>query len=442
MRIGVIGPASTVGVIKRVVNKALPNIILIERTTEFFEESDALADELQASGLVDAILFTGPLNYSYVLKRLKPIIPWGHLSHSRVSIYRAFLDASYRYHSDLKTISVDTYDLDLIQEVLTLMGIKDFVVNKPQYSVNDPNLEHSFYEFHKNCYLEHRSTICFTSVEHVDQPLTNEGIPCIRILPTQEVVLEQIYNLQLQLLEKGQSAKETVAVIGIMYNYNYDNEKDLGIRELEKMEYRNAFKRYVYHLAQRLESAVFSDEFVHYYLVISKEKLEKLFLKGNEYANLLKFGKHESKCQTWIGIGIGQNTLEAKSRANMALNHSIRDYDVKQHTPSNNAYIIENEFSRKELVTEDSAAQQHRLAILANQYGLSESTLWRMAQAVADINAPTTAEELAQKMNITPRSVNRIIARLEDAGLVTVVGKEGVGKGRPARLLQIRLPQE
>ena len=45
-------------------------------------------------------------------------------------------------------------------------------------------------------------------------------------------------------------------------------------------------------------------------------------------------------------------------------------------------------------------------------------------------------------MSITPRSVNRILARLEDAGLVTVVGREGVGKGRPARLLQINLPQE
>lgn len=442
MRIGIIGPASTVGVVERVASESLPNIILIKRTTEFFEESDRLAQELQDSGTVDAILFTGPLNYNYVLKRVTPTIPWGHLSHSNVSIYKAFLDASYRYHSDLKAISVDTYDLGIIQEVLTHMGIRDFVINKPQYSVNDPNLEHTFYEFHKNCYLEHRATICFTSVEHVQQPLAGQNIPCIRILPAKDVVLEQIYNLQLQLLEKGQSDKEQVAVIGIMYNYNYDNERDLGIRELEKMEYRNAFKRYVYHLAQRMESAVFSDEFVNYYLVISKERLEKLFLKGNEYANLLKFGKHESKCQTWIGIGIGQNTLEAKSRANMALNHSIRDYDVKQHIPSNNAYIIENEFSKKELVTEDSAAQQHRLAILANQYGLSESTLWRMAQAVTDINAPTTAEELARKMNITPRSVNRIITRLEDAGLVTVVGKKGIGKGRPARLLQIRLPQE
>lgn len=442
MRIGVIGPESTVEVIERVVTESLPNIVLVKKTTEFFEESDILAQELQESGAVDAILFSGPLNYNYVLKRIKPSIPWGHLSHSRVSIYKAFLDASYKYHSDLKAISVDTYDLSIIQEVLTHMGITDFVVNKPEYSVNDANLENTFYEFHKSCYLEQKATICFTSVEHVRQPLIRKNIPCIRILPAKEVVLEQIYNLQLQLLEKGQTAKEQVAVIGIMYNYNYDTEHDLGIRELEKMEYRNSFKRYVYYLAQRLESAVFSDEFVHYYIVISKEKLEKLFLKGNEYANLLKFGKHENKCQTWIGIGVGNNTLEAKSRANMALNHSIRDYDVNHQNLSSAAYIIENEFSKKTITLETEAVQQHRIAILASQYGLSENTLWRMAQAVKEINGPTTSDELATKMGITPRSVNRILARLEDAGLVTMVGKEGIGKGRPARLLQINLPQE
>lgn len=441
MRLGVIGPESTVSVIERIVSEILPNIVLVKRTTEFFEESDVLASELQNDGKVDAILFSGPLNYHYVLKRVKPIVPWRHLYHSRVSIFKAFLDASYRYHNDFNAISVDTYDLNIVHEALEHMGIKDFVVNKPEYSVDDPNLENTFLEFHKNCYLEHRATVCFTNVEHVYQPLVNQNIPCVRILPSKEVVLEQIYNLQLEIWEKGQSDKEQVAVIGIMYNYNYDSEYDLGIRELEKMEYRNEFKRHIYQLAQRLGSAVFEDEVVHYYLVISKYKLEKFFLKGDEYSNLLKFGKHENKSQIWVGIGIGKDTLEAKSRANTALNQSLKEFDVNENSVGNNAYIVENEFSKKE-ITINLGAQQHRLSILAAQYGLSENTLWRMAQAVKSNDGPITSEFLAEKMNITTRSVNRIIARLEDAGLVSVVGKEGFGKGRPARLLKIRLPEE
>ena len=146
MRIGLIGPEATISIIEQVVNENFPNIIVIKRTVEFFEESDIFVQELQDSKSVDAILFSGPLNYNYVLKRVNATIPWGYLHHNRVSIYKAFLDASIKYHSDLKALSVDTYEKELIQEVLTNMGITDFVINKPQYSVNDPNLENYFCE--------------------------------------------------------------------------------------------------------------------------------------------------------------------------------------------------------------------------------------------------------------------------------------------------------
>ena len=38
-------------------------------------------------------------------------------------------------------------------------------------------------------------------------------------------------------------------------------------------------------------------------------------------------------------------------------------------------------------------------------------------------------------MNI--RSINRILSKLEDAGCVNVVAKQGHGRGRPTRVLKI-----
>lgn len=55
-------------------------------------------------------------------------------------------------------------------------------------------------------------------------------------------------------------------------------------------------------------------------------------------------------------------------------------------------------------------------------------------------NAPITAAALAERMGITERSVNRIIALLEDNGCVSIVGKVTTGKGRPARSMKITLP--
>ena len=52
-----------------------------------------------------------------------------------------------------------------------------------------------------------------------------------------------------------------------------------------------------------------------------------------------------------------------------------------------------------------------------------------------------TSEELAAYLSITSRSVNRIIARLEEEGCVTIVGKRSTGKGRPARVMKLTLPE-
>lgn len=42
-------------------------------------------------------------------------------------------------------------------------------------------------------------------------------------------------------------------------------------------------------------------------------------------------------------------------------------------------------------------------------------------------------------MDITTRSVNRIVAILEEAGCVTTAGKRSGKKGRPARIMKITL---
>ena len=52
-----------------------------------------------------------------------------------------------------------------------------------------------------------------------------------------------------------------------------------------------------------------------------------------------------------------------------------------------------------------------------------------------------TSEELAWRMGITARSVNRILLQLEENGFVTTVGKRSAGRGRPARVMKVTLPE-
>ena len=64
MKIGIIGPETTASVIRDLVEQELPDVQLVLRCTEFFEESAAVAEQFQAAHEVDPRLFTGPTHYA------------------------------------------------------------------------------------------------------------------------------------------------------------------------------------------------------------------------------------------------------------------------------------------------------------------------------------------------------------------------------------------
>lgn len=82
VKIGVIGPESTLKVIKKVAERDIPDIQITYCCTEFYEECGEIAERLQKQKDIDAILFSGPTNYAYALHRVQPTISWGYLPHS------------------------------------------------------------------------------------------------------------------------------------------------------------------------------------------------------------------------------------------------------------------------------------------------------------------------------------------------------------------------
>ena len=132
---------------------------------------------------------------------------------------------------------------------------------------------------------------------------------------------EQVHHLQILDLSARENQGQ-LAVIAIHFDYTFDDEQDLFLREWEKVHYQNEFKERVYALAQRMEAAVFGDGLDHYFIVTTRTMLMNVFLKDKEYCRLLQYGQRSPEYQIWLGIGIGNSMLEPKSRAHMALNLS------------------------------------------------------------------------------------------------------------------------
>ena len=434
MKIGVIGPEVTVNVVRKVAEKDLPDIQFVYRCSEFIEQSADSAALLQEDTDVDAILFTGPTNYAYARKRLVPTVPWSHLPHNRTSALQAFLEATSIYGSDLKSISVDRYDSQLMRNVLESGGIHDTTIIRAPFDFEEPGFEKKLQDFHRDCYLQGKVSVCFTSMEHIYEPLRAEGIPYIRIYPSEEVVHEQVYHLQiLDISAKENQGKH--AIIGIKFDYIFDDIQDLAIREWEKVQYQNEFKERVYAAAQRMEAAVFNEGFDHYFITTSRSMLMNSFLKNGEHSRFLQLTRRSPAYKVWMGIGIGTTMLEAKSRAAMALNHSRADQ-------TGGFYLVENESQTIEaLPVEEVVPLDQTFAFFAKKVQISTDTLEKIQRVLQQYGDTITSEELAEHLGITSRSVNRIISRLEEHGCVTIVGKRSTGKGRPARVMKITLPE-
>ena len=432
MKIGVIGPETTVKIVKNVAERDAADVQFVYCCTEFYEESGELAAKLQKQKDVDAILFSGPTNYAYARHRVRPRIPWGYLPHSRTAAQQSFLQAIAVYGSDLHAISVDRYSPELLREVLESAGVHNAQIYQAPYDPEESGYEKKVQDFHRDCYRQGLVSACFTSMEHVREPLLAEGIPCIRTYPAEEMIREQIYYLQVQEFTAREN-RGKLAMIAIHFNYVFDDVQDLFIREWEKMQYQNEFKAKVYSVAQRMEAAVFEIGIDHFFIVTTRNMLMNVFLKNGEHWKLMQFGRRSSEYKVWIGMGVGNTTLEAKSRCLMAINHAIADR-------AGSSYLVEDEkrATAASISFEDSSSSAE---FFIRRIGIGRETLMRLNQSLQQEGDTMTSEEMAARLGITTRSANRIITRLEEAGCITTVGKRSGGKGRPARVLKVSLPE-
>ena len=129
-------------------------------------------------------------------------------------------------------------------------------------------------------------------------------------------------------------------------------------------------------IAQRLEAAVFGDGLDQFFIVTTRNMLQNVFLKDNEHSKLLQFGQRSPQYRVWLGMGVGNTMLEARSRAAMALNHSIADR-------SGTSYLVENEGGTSSPIGSwDVQTVTYRLERFVQRTRLGMSTLRRLAQVL------------------------------------------------------------
>ncbi len=432
MVIAIIGSEPALQTIEDIMKDYKTDFTLQYYMVKHFEESSAIADQIQKNKTAQAILFSGPTNYRYTQSQIQATIPWSYIPHSKASLYQAIAEASIKYNSSFHSVCIDSYEPEFLEEALKRIGIENVEIIYPRRHFNEQEYEQGLLEFHRSQHRLNPETISFTNMQHIQQPLEEEGISCIRIRPSEDTIKEQLSNLRLRYLAFSEN-KGAFASIVVQYSFEFDEEQDISLREWKKMEYMNRIRTRCYETAQRINAAIFQQGIDAFIFTTSREMLLKSFIGGGEYMKLMNYNR-ASGFNMWMGIGTGHTMIEAYSRSTMSLNkakkaNSGRIYlsDIEENAPI-------------ELKLENKTSPENIIYQISRKSHISAKTLREIQLLQTRHSEHLTARLLSEELNINVRSVNRIIARLEEAGYLVIIGKKSTGRGRPERIFKVCLP--
>ena len=433
MKIAVIGSPASVNAIQFIMKDYKVDFNIEYHVVSRFEESARRAGELQDREQAQAILFTGPTNYNYTRNLITPKIPWAFVPHTKSSVYQAIAEASIRYGSDHNSISVDSYEPELVYSAFAGVGNTSIKLFSPNRHYSEARFEEGLLEFHRSCYREDPSTICFTNMEHIQEPLQEEGIPCVRFKPSDESIREQMADLRLRYLSSRES-RGCFAVIALKYTFRFDEESDISLREWEKMQYMNSIRSHCYETALRIHAAVFQQGMDAFLMATSSDMLFNGFIKGGEYMKLMAFAHQAPGFEMRIGIGTGSDMMEAYSRCTMSLNTAMEEGSGK-------IYIAEGDASAPvEIESPIDLRPAALLSEMSKRSGVSRDSLESIRSIQEKHGGQLTSRILSGELDINVRSANRMIAKLDSAGYLTVTDKHTNGRGRPERIFRIQFP--
>lgn len=429
MVIAVIGSEPALSAVQFIMKDYKTDFKLRYYMLELFKDSAVIAEKLQKEELADALLFSGPTNYHYTRSKVKETIPWGYIPHTKSSIYQGIAEAGVRYNTDdFDCISVDSYEPDLFRNALEGLGIDNIEVIYPSRHFSEQEYEKGLLEFHRTQYRKNPRTICFTNMEHIHEPLVEEGIPCIRLKPSEESIREQLSVLRLRSLSAKES-RGVFAIITVRYSFEFDSEQDIALREWMKMEYMNAVRTRCYETAQRLDAAVFQQGVDMFILATARDTLVNVFIKGGEYMKLMNYNTTSKDFNMWLGIGTGHTMVEAYSHATISLNKALKDYSGSiVMTDTDNPIPVEIEIPS----CEDSDAA---LLAIAHRTHINLNTLQKIRQ-LQEEKTTLTSRIIAKELDMNIRNANRIVAKMDEGGYLVIVGKQSTGKGRPERVFK------
>jgi hypothetical protein len=368
----------------------------------------------------DIIFFSGALPYYFSREwREQLTIPTHYLAQDEMSVTSTLLAVSYHKKVLLTRLSIDLMDAKFVTNVLADIDCEDQVVHVMDYQ---DMLESHFdlnriITFHQTLWNQGIIDLAITSVHAVYDQLQQLGVPVMRMINPSDTLIRGLHDAKTKAqLVQRQSAKVAVG-------YIYIN----GTHELKKEK--------IAAIAHRIDATVQQMKPNLYALYSTQGNIENLLNN-----NMLRDFFNKDQKHVKFGLGYGETIFEAGQNAEIALRFAKKEgeescaYILTEGKELNGPYP--QEYKQQRL-----AIDQPEFLKMAKQTTLSPANLSKIIQFGKTKNARHfTAVDLANYLQVTRRSTERILKKLADQGFVLVVGEEMTyQQGRPRAIYKLNI---
>lgn len=430
MKIAIVGAPDSVEKIYGVLSEKYKDVTFTPFSQEKIEDMVKVAMDIEKD--FDGIYVTGIAVYSALIsvKTLeKPVV---FTKRGATGLIKSFWDfrKDFPEQNFLENLKLG---IDVIEENIFLETLEEFNIDIDSYFHQEYDFFRDENEYLKD-YLERyerREINCiFTAYGYIYSSLKEKKIPVYRVQATNSEIKETFNLLKSKIkIKNAEKSKLTVEIIKFS-----KNEGILSNSFSDKIEFEKSLLAYSNEIEGNIQ--ILKDD--EYQILSNKE----LIINDESLRVLNKIVKRLSDKGYLIAIGIGEgNTIsQAEANARKALTLSLKE-------EKGNPYFSDGEKIKGPLLCENELEYKNtsnrELNEISKKIGVSPLYLEKIKSISKRQRRITfTSKEIADFLEISERSANRVIKKIVENGYGEEALLESLGVGRPRRKISFTYVNE
>lgn len=427
MRLGIVGPTDSVELILAVAKERedvfSPLPLVYNDASEVPEILETHRTE------ADVLLFSGVVPYRYGLTVPRWDKPLLYIPHTGSSLLRVFLQIISTAKLPLDRMSFDTYSRAEIVE-----SFRDIGLPLPRIYLKDYDgivSAAELTEFHYSLWAKKQTQVAVTCFHKTAEELKAFGVPAFRISPTRNNI-RRMLETAIRTMEAIRYSESQIAVCHVAIDAFDTMVRDAGSSyAVNRIEIR--LHEILLDFAQEVGGSVIPQGGGKHMIFTTRGRITAV-TQDFTVLPLLEAIARKLRVHVSGGIGFGTTAYQAEENAHIA--HGLAKRLGQGHwmivTDDHRAIGPLNAGNRYNYLLGGDNAKQRALA---KRLRISMFTLHRLAAFINELDKDTVGiNEIAARLDITPRSARRIMTALREAGAAYLCGEESAGKGRPYKL--------